>query len=111
MKEIISTINSVTHQGPRGGNSIRVGFCIDSYVQLTQSFSPRFSDRSKYGQVFTAVTGIKPSDYCGRDPLALMVGKKCKLVLEKTQKDHLQIKQILPVPSLQLAINFESSNQ
>jgi len=61
------------------------------------------------GKAFLAATNIKPSDFGGLDPLALMVGKICILVLAQTDESKWRVIQILPLPSPQLELGLEEA--
>lgn len=108
-KTVLATITSAADTGPRGGKRLRLGFRTEDSEYLTLCLAPRFSSRSGWGKAFLASTGIKPSDLGGLDPIALMVGKLCYLHLEpQTDGDRPKISRILPLPSPQLKLDWES---
>ena len=104
---VISTITSAANSGPRGGKRIQLGFQTDDGQHISISLAPRFSNRSRWGKVFLAATHIKPSDFVGLDPLGLMVGKSCILVLAQTDGGKWRVSQVLPGPSPQLDLGLE----
>ena len=104
---VLATINAVD-SGPRGGKRLRFGFHTESWPDLRLSLASRFSNRSKLGRLFQASTGINPADYSGPDPLALMMSKQCRLVLEaQANGGRPKISGILPPPSPQLKLDWE----
>ena len=102
---VLATITSAANTGPRGGKRLRLGFQAEDSEHLTLSLAPRFSNRSGWGKSFLASTGIKPSDFGGLDPLALVVGKSCTLA--QTDEGKWRIIQVLPPPSPQLQLGLE----
>ena len=106
----LATIDFVVTSGPLGGKNLQLGFQT-AEGNFTLSFSPIFSTRSNLGKAFQTVTGIKPDDFGGGDPLPLMVGQPCRLVLEPRDNEKRQRSTaILPPPSPQLELRFESTN-
>ena len=106
---VISTITSAANSGPRGGKRIQLRFQTDDGQHIGISLAPRFSNRSSLGQAFLAATNIKPSDFGGLDPLALMVGKSCILLLAQTDGGKWRVIQVLPLPSPQLELGLEEA--
>ena len=106
-QRVISTIASTANSGPRGGKRIQLGFQTDDGQHISISLAPCFSNRSRWGKVFLAATHIKPSDFVGLDPLGLMVGKSCILVLAQTDGGKWRVSQVLPGPSPQLDLGLE----
>jgi len=103
----ISTIASTANSGPKGGKRIQLRFQTGDGQYIGISLAPRFSNRSCLGKAFLAATNIKPSDFSGLDPLALMVGKSCTLVLAQTDGGKCRVTQVLPLPSPQLQLGLE----
>ena len=109
-QRVISTIASTANSGPRGGKRIQLRFQTDDGQHIGISLAPRFSNRSSLGQAFLAITNINPRDFVGLDPLGLMVGKGCILVLAQTNEGKWRVIQILPLPSPQLELGLEEAS-
>ena len=105
---VSATVIDVANCGPRGGKKFQLCFRSENDQNLTISLASPFSSRSAFGKAFQAVTGIKPHDFGGLDPLALMVGKQCHLLLgREADGGKWQITGVLPLPSLQLEFGLE----
>ena len=108
-QRVISTIASAANSGPRGGKRIQLRFQTDDGQHIGISLAPRFSNRSSLGKAFLAITNINPRDIVGLDPLGLMVGKGCILVLAQTDEGKWRVIQVLPLPSPQLELGLEEA--
>ncbi|MDP7000011.1 MAG: hypothetical protein QF569_28435 [Candidatus Poribacteria bacterium] len=106
-RQVLATITSASGADPQGSKRLRLGFQTDDGQEIGISLVPRFSNRSRWGKAFLAATHIKPSHFRGSDPLGLMVGKSCTLVLAQTDGGKWRVSQVLPGPSPQLDLGLE----
>ena len=102
----LASISRVNISQPNDNKKVRIEVSTDTGT-YTLNYSYTFSDRSNLGRAFLFVTGIKPSDFSGADPLSLMLDQSCYLLLKPT-KDGKSQKAIglLSPPSPQIKIGF-----
>ena len=108
-RQELAIVVAVANSGPRGGKKRQLGFQT-AKGDFSYSLPPIFSTRSRLGQTFQMVTGIKPSDFGGGDPLQLMLGRPCCLVLgPRLDGKGERVVSVLPPPSPQLEFAFDGT--
>ena len=92
----------------KGKKTIKLVFKLSNHQPIFLSVKPVFSNRSAFGKAFIAMTGIKPSDFSGSDPVRIMTGQQCYLALQPLADENKQkITGIFPSLSPQLKIDWK----
>ena len=106
-----ATITSVT-KSISGSGRPQIQISFQTEAQTHSLICPSvFSNHSKFGRIFEAVTGIKPNQFSGSDPSLAMIGRPCQILVgdSEVESEH-RVCDVIPIPSpqLELGLKFEA---
>ena len=109
-RQELAIVVAVANSGPRGGKNLQLFFQTEK-GNFNLSLPPTFSNRSKWGRIYQAAIGIRPTDFSGADPLKSVVGKQCRVVLApRADGKGERVVSVLPPPSPQLEFAFDATS-